>query len=74
MSARVIAEGTELPSYDVLAAQLQEGETLHATWLRDPLMDPHEDGLTSQAQLDTIVSKTIHGYYADLKVEARKDD
>jgi hypothetical protein len=71
VSSRVVAEGTSPPSYDDLVAQLAEGETLHATWLRDPLMNPCEEEITDEQHFETIVAKTVHGYYAELKFEAR---
>jgi len=68
---RLLGIGTKL-SYADLMAQLQEGEMLVATWLRDPANFPHARPVIDEHDHASIVGKTVHGYYVRLRWFASK--
>lgn len=63
---RLIGEGQGV-SYADLMSQLQEGEVLVATWLRDPLNTPKARPVTDEHDHSSIAGKTEHGYYVELR-------
>lgn len=63
---RLLSVGTKI-SYAELTAKLREGEILVATWLRDPANFPHARPVIDEHDHDSVVGKTIHGYYVRLR-------
>lgn len=66
MANRLLYTGTGAP-YGALQEQLVEGETLAATWLRDPAMAPHARPVKDSTDYNSIVAKTKAGYYVELQ-------
>lgn len=54
-------------TYDALQGELQDGEVLVATWLRDPANFPQVRLVGDENDHSSIVGKTVHGYYVKLR-------
>ncbi len=63
---RLIGVGSKV-SHAELMAVLQKDEILVATWLRTPVNIPKARSVIDEYDYDSVVGKTIHGYYVRLR-------
>lgn len=61
---RLLQTGTKV-TYEGLKGELKTGETLVATWLRDPANIPNARVVEGPSTVDEIIGKTEAGYYVE---------